>query len=187
MSKILTFTTGVAIGSIGTWYFLKTKYEQKVQEEIDSVKAVYSKRNDSKTKETHKKEHESSISEYNEVVKNMNYVNYSDISKEEVKKETMNEKPYVISPEDFGEIDEYDRISLTYYSDNILADDLDEIVENVDDVVGVESLTHFGEFEDDSVFVRNDKKKCDFEILLDERKYSDVVNPPTSKPREVEV
>ena len=106
MSKILTFTAGVAIGSIGTWYFLKTKYEQRTQEEIDSVKAIYSKKNDSKTKETYTKENESSISEYNEMVKDMNYVNYSDISKEDAKKETVIEKPYVISPEDFGEIDE---------------------------------------------------------------------------------
>ena len=41
-----------------------------------------------------------------------------------------------------------------------------------DDVVGMESLTHFGEYEDDSVFVRNDRLKCDYEILMDERTYS---------------
>lgn len=44
----------------------------------------------------------------------------------------------------------------------------------MDDIVGTESLTHFGEYEDDSVFVRNDKVKCDFEILPDQRNFSDV-------------
>jgi hypothetical protein len=53
----------------------------------------------------------------------------------------------------------------------------------VDDVVGFESLNRFGEYEDDSVFVRNDRLKCDYEILLDRRKYSDVVN---KKPHEVD-
>ena len=49
-------------------------------------------------------------------------------------------------------------------------------VEDVDNVVGEESLNCFGKYEDDSVFVRNDVLKADYEILLDERNYSDVVN-----------
>lgn len=39
--------------------------------------------------------------------------------------------------------------------------------------IGFESLGHFGEYEDDSVFVRNDRLKTDYEILLDEENYSD--------------
>lgn len=49
-----------------------------------------------------------------------------------------------------------------------------EGVDDVEEIVGEESLTHFGEYEDDSVFVRNDRLKCDYEILLDQRNYSDV-------------
>ena len=64
---------------------------------------------------------------------------------------------------------------MLYYADQILAGEDDEKVEDVDNVVGLESLTHFGEFEDDSVFVRNDRLKCDYEILLDQRTYSDVI------------
>ena len=45
----------------------------------------------------------------------------------------------------------------------------------MDEIVGKESLNHFGEYEDDSVFVRNDRLKRDYEILLDQRNYSDVV------------
>ena len=84
------------------------------------------------------------------------------------------EKPYVISPEEFGEFEEYEKISLTYYADKVLADENDEEVDDVDEIVGEESLNHFGEYEDDSVFVRNDRLKCDYEILLDQRNYSDV-------------
>ena len=50
-----------------------------------------------------------------------------------------------------------------------------ESIEDVDDVVGEDSLNHFGEFEEDSVYVRNDERKCDYEILLDHRRYADVV------------
>ena len=45
-----------------------------------------------------------------------------------------------------------------------------------DEIVGLDSLTHFGEYEDDSVFVRNDVMKCDYEILLDHRNYKDVAS-----------
>ena len=41
---IFTFALGVAVGSVTTWKLIKTKYEQIAQEEIDSVKEVYSKR-----------------------------------------------------------------------------------------------------------------------------------------------
>ena len=60
----------------------------------------------------------------------------------------------------------------------------DEKVEDVDNVVGLESLAHFGEYEDDSVFVRNDRLKCDYEILLDQRTYSDVIK---QRPHQTEV
>ena len=96
----------------------------------------------------------------------------------------MEMKPYVISPEEFGEFEDYERISLSYYADQILADEDDEKVEDVDNVVGLESLAHFGEYEDDSVFVRNDRLKCDYEILLDQRTYSDVIK---QRPHQTEV
>ena len=96
----------------------------------------------------------------------------------------MEMKPYVISPDEFGEFEDYERISLSYYADQILADEDDEKVEDVDNVVGLESLIHFGEFEDDSVFVRNDRLKCDYEILLDQRTYSDIIR---QRPHQMEV
>ena len=54
----------------------------------------------------------------------------------------------------------------------------------MDNVVGLESLAHFGEYEDDSVFVRNDRLKCDYEILLDQRTCSDVIK---QRPHQTEV
>jgi hypothetical protein len=65
---------------------------------------------------------------------------------------------------------------LTYYSDGVLTDENDEVLEDVEDIIGIDSLNHFGEYEEDSVYVRNDEKLCDYEILLDNRNYSDVYN-----------
>ena len=189
MSKVtnfVMFAMGAAVGSVVTWQYVKKKYEQIAQEEIDSVKAVFMKKDPdmevtvSETPhqaEPRKVEEKPSISEYAALLKNEGYTNYSGTGKEE--QTSMNDKPYVISPEEFGEYEEYEKISLTYYGDQVLADENDELVEDVEGAVGFESLTHFGEYEDDSVFVRNDRLKCDYEILLDQRTYSDVVKTRT--------
>ncbi len=84
------------------------------------------------------------------------------------------DKPYVIPPEDFGEEGDYEIKSLTYYADGVLTDDWDNVIEDIDELIGEESLTHFGEYEDDSVFVRDDQMKIDYEILRDVRNFADI-------------
>lgn len=59
-------------------------------------------------------------------------------------------------------------------ADGVLLDDMNEIVDDIEETVGEDSLEHFGEYEDDSVYVRNDAKKCDYEILLDQRNYQEI-------------
>lgn len=195
-TKFIMFILGAAVGSIVTWRYVEKKYEQIAQDEINSVKEVFSKREMDFTEETEvvdarikadNAKEKPSIIEYAAHLHEQGYTNYSDMVDEkpkEVKEEPMSvDKPYVITPEEFGDLDDYETISLTYYADQILADDNDVIVDDIEDVVGFDSLNSFGEYEDDSVFVRNDRLKCDYEILLDQRKYSSVIR---RKPHEVD-
>lgn len=183
----LAFIAGAGIGSVCTWQLLKRKYELVAQEEIDSVKAAYTARETGKSlvegfcdglkvaeNRTQKDEGDVDFKKYASIIQKEGYTDYSK-TVEGKKGAAFVEKPYVISPEEFGEFEEYEKISLTYYADEVLADENDEEVDDVDEIVGKESLNHFGEYEDDSVFVRNDRLKCDYEILLDQRNYSDVV------------
>ena len=187
--SVLMFATGAAIGSVVTWKLVKTKYEQLAQEEIESVKEIFSKREIDDIEDIEYDEYEfedfqiddnskvkPDIMEYAAKIQKESYQNYANESKEV---RPMNDKkPYVIAPEEYGELDNYQTKSLTYYDDEILTDDdTDEVIKDVDSIVGLESLKTFGEYEDDSVFVRNEKLKTDFEILLDVRKYSEVFNP----------
>lgn len=182
---VVAFSVGMAVGSVGTWYCVKKKYEELAQEEIDSVKQVFSKRekelkgdeikkNIAENVKAGEQEKTMSIKEYASFLQKQGYTNYSDTNEAENKEETKSVKPYVIPPEQFGEIEEYDQIELTYYADHILADENDDIVEDVEEAIGFESLSHFGEYEDDSVFVRNDERRCDYQILLDQGLYSDI-------------
>lgn len=85
------------------------------------------------------------------------------------------EKPYVIPPDKFDEFDDYDVISLMYYADGVLCDDNDEPIPNVGDTVGDDAVLHFGEYDDDCVYVRNDRLKVDYEILRSLKTYKEVL------------
>lgn len=201
--NIAMFTVGAALGSGVTWKLISKKYEQKVQEEIDSVKEAFASKKSVVYNMTDK-ERVDHIREVGTVenkakcaaiVNSQGYTNYSDYSKSDADEDEDGDEPiyadhdgdkdepYVISPEEFGDIDGYEKVSLTYYADEILADELDGLVERVDMIVGSEALESFGQYEDDSVFVRNDRLKCDYEILKDLRRWEDIVNPPKPKTR----
>lgn len=101
-------------------------------------------------------------------------------------------QPYVITDAEYLQNESgYEQVTLTYYAgDNVLADDRDQMVENVSRIVGDENLNRFGHGSNDSrvVYVRNDKMSVDYEILLHDGDYSVVVHgytpdEPRRKPR----
>ena len=180
MSKAtyISFILGAAVGSVATWFYVKKKYEQIAQEEIDSVKEVFSKhKKDTEEKDisedmSNKQFEKQDLMKYASMIKDENYTNYS--TTKEMDK-TPKKGPYVISPDEFREIDEYSVISFMYYADHVLCDELDQPVNNIEELIGFESLNHFGEYEDDAVYVRNDERKTDYEILRSLRTYSEVI------------
>jgi hypothetical protein len=170
-----TFVVGLGIGVASTRKYYKNKYEQLAQEEIDSVKEVFRRRERSDEKlsdDIFIHDNESIMNDYFNKLQEEGYA-YCSEKEEPVKNEI--DIPYVITPEEFSEYDDYDNISLTYYADGVLTYENNEIIEDIEETVGEDSLNHFGEYEEDSVYVRNDGKKTDYEILLDLRNYSDVI------------
>lgn len=188
------FVLGAAVGVAASWKFLEMKFKKISDEEVNSVKDFYANRGNKcgcgdchcgkqsdpikGDTETNTEEEGLTQEDYEDLVSNEGYFNYSNIDKKEKGGDQMATKknlPYIITPEDFGEHDDYDTVSLTYYADGVLTDDYsDEEIEDPDELVGPDFAEHFGEYEDDSVFVRNDILKTDYEILYDTRKYSDV-------------
>ena len=134
MSKInfAMFMAGLTIGSAATWLCLKKRYEQIAQEEIDSVKAVFAEK---KPETVIRKEENENIDKDNKIKADQaklkpdlinyaaklaeeGYTNYASTNNKNAKEEKVNmvEKPYIILPEEFGDFDEYTKLSLTYYS-----------------------------------------------------------------------
>lgn len=185
LSKIIIFTAGAAVGSAVSWKYFKTKYERIANEEIESVKDLYKNKcslgireaqsegfktglKETITKKKEEKKADRAVAKA--IVEEAGYTNYD---KEEGDEGSM-DKPYIIPPEELGE--DYEVESFNYYADGILADDYGNIIKEEDygDLIGTDFADHFGEYENDSVFVRNVLLEKDYEILLDPRKYSDV-------------
>lgn len=183
LSASLFFISGAAVASFITYKLVEKKFKDLADEEIESVREVYERKikklnpdeNEEKKPETDEKKVDTAVNviktnPYSSLVNNLGYSNNK---KEEEDMAEANDIE-VIPPEDFGEYG-FKCESLTYYKDRVLTFDNDEKITNIEKYVGPDALNTFGEYEDDSVFVRNHGMKTDFEILLDSRRYSEVV------------
>ena len=192
----IMFAAGAAIGSAVTWKVVKTRYERIVQEEIKSINEAFSSQRSENQEQT-----DSGIDDENDewADRDANQISWDELEDldddeddEEVNDmdeyerltgsytnekggaENMAKEPYVIAPLDFGELDGYSQVELTYYEgDDTLEDDEGNIIDDRDELIGPKALTTFGEYEDDSVFVRNDRLRADFQILKDYRTYKE--------------
>lgn len=176
LSHFVAFLIGAGIGGTATYIYTTKKYESIIQDEIASVKKVYSLHNkianngNEKTNE-HQPEKSEEIKEAQRICHNQGYIDYSSQKTEDRPPQPdtsdtlpKSDEPYIISCDELGNLEGYDVISLTYYADGVLTDEDDFIVDDIEGTVGVEALDCLSNGLD-SAFVRNDKLKCDYEIL----------------------
>ena len=192
MKNLLCFVAGAAIGSVVTWKLIEKKYKDLADEEIESVIETFKNRKPRITKDNVKETVEKVINKYKEpkeIVEDIvNAERYSIENEEEIDEDDESNytidvdpgieviTPYVITPEQFGEYNEYGTKTLTYYADNVLTDEIDNPItsEEMITMIGPDALDHFGEYEDDSVYIRDEMNEMDYEILKSEKKFSEI-------------
>ena len=166
LAYILTFVAGAVVGSAVTYKVVSERYE----EDIRSVKEVYYSKKIEQVKEdtesTPKKEVAST--EYS------NILNTNEYGADEGGKK-MDIAPYFISIDEYGEMDDYEQVQLFYYKDGVLADELDNVIRDIDDAIGEDSLEYLDECEDSVVFIRNENNQTDYEVLISDREFSEIV------------
>lgn len=186
-STIVAFVVGLGIGSAATWFYAKKRYETIINEEVSSARETYNqlgkelieKNNRLKDKMFEKFDEE--LSEDLKVYENI-------VEKEYIEDEVVfEEKPqvkvvspsshknnpydaYEITEEEYGSDDLYSLISLTYFSDGIITDDFDEIVDDSKSILGENIYDILDNYENNSevdiVHFRNDVRRSDYQILL---------------------
>ena len=189
MKGLFIFAAGLAIGAVAGACVIKNKVLADAKEEIEEVREYYRSKAVEATNEVVEevKEVEEEVKEVKEVVQEIKngsdkrtYVNYNKLASTYKPQEepTRFDDPFIIDPSEFGEDPEYDTMTLTYFADGVLVDDVDEVIEEPDIVVGLENLKVFEEFGASSIYVRNDIYKTDYEVIRDDWNHSDLKEPP---------
>lgn len=186
MKGFFIFAAGVVAGAVAGAYLVKDKIMADAKQEIEEVREYYRSKKESKKEETVEEQPVEEVKEekeYKTIVENSGYVNYNK-PEQIIQHSVLEDVPYAIDPEEFGDKEEegWDTTTLTYFADGVLVDDVDEIVEEPDVVVGLDNLRIFEEFPDATcVYVRNETWRTDFEILRDDWKWSDLQEPQVEK------
>lgn len=161
----LIFVAGAAIGALAAFKITKSKYESIIDEEINSVKDMYKKRQE---------EIEEVIENAEEVVRHVEEISvnngYVSKSEDPVNPVVNEDDPYYIEVDEYGNDEEYDCCELYYYTDGVLADDIDERANLANVPPDYEDQFAHG----DAVYVRNPRLHCDFEIVKVDTTYAEL-------------
>lgn len=189
MKGLLIFAAGLAVGAVTGALVIKNKVLADAKAEVEEVRAYYrSKQQERGVKEAEETKEEVKEAEETkeETVKfdRNTYINYNKMAREyqTSKYSTFADDPYIIDPEEFGENPEYDTMTLTYFADGVLVDDVDDLVDEPDVVVGLENLKVLGDYGASSVYIRNDIYRTDYEVIKDDWNYSDIKEPVQTLP-----
>ena len=188
VKNIVIFISGLGMGAAGMWFGLKAYYEELANEEIQSVKDWYrEKENYAEPGEVEtlsdedKKEYEVDDTneeepDYREIIERMNYSDFSKKKEEpeEMPEDTINNGSYIITPDDFIDNPNYDKVTLTYFEDDEIFTDIEEnVIPDGNTLVGNDNLKSFGEYEENTLFVRNELLGTDYEVILEEGSYAE--------------
>lgn len=181
--NVVCFAAGAGIGWLVACKMMCSAFAELAQEEIDSVKEVYNKRleeleaplTEEETAEIVKSNpHKPSIKEYAAA-------RLKELRDESEEDDEYMYGPEVVSPEEFDEnVEDYEKVTLYLYNDGKVVyeeDDHPMTDKEIDDTIGHEALNTFGQFEDDSVFVRNDSQQSYYEILARDENWTDANIP----------
>lgn len=186
MKKALLFIGGMAVGVAISWQYHKNKYEQMIQEDMESLRARRMKTGESTKCDKGTKVDDKSVDEevYEPTDEDLDKAGdiidvYKYKTKVDGNEETHIEalRPYIITSAEFASVPMYDTDTFYYHKNDIITNDDDSaIIDDVEYYLGMSTLevkAHFGESEEDtdSVYIRNDKLKTDIEILWDEEDF----------------
>lgn len=175
---IFIFVIGVVTGTFTGAQIAKKKYEEIANEEIEEIRAYYKER-EKEVKEVEEPNaveapEEKSVEveerkQYNNIIKRGNYM-----AVDEEEQNNVCDEAYPIDPSEFGNDGKNATETLTYFADGVLVNEVDEVIEDPDLVVGRHHIDIFNEFPDATcVYVRNDLDGTDYEILKDDWCWSD--------------
>lgn len=176
MKQLLYFLAGAMSGVFVGFVVTKRHYEEIMDEEIESVKEAYREEKETiKRVEKAEKKIEADYVSHSSL-EDMGYA-VVDVNLDPVKndfpREEREQEPYVITYDDYSaEHLGFDKQFIIYWAGNGILTSEDGTEElDIDQFIGRECLSRFGEDEANTVFVRNEMFSTDYEIFYNENSY----------------
>lgn len=160
---IIFFSTGMVAGGVVGYFICKKRYHIVKAEPVETPVILNKEENVKDYKEkvyeaSYKQEEKEGDEDWDEA--------------EKVNPAEPEMVPYVISPEAFAsEHSDYAKLTVVYYEDNEVLLDEEEECMDVGSTIGYDAINHFGEYEKDACFIRNERLGNDYEVLLEHRAY----------------
>lgn len=192
MREVLIFVSGVTVGGFLGYKIIEKKYSEKLETEVNrriDEYVINNKKEEKKHTETAEIKKENAVDKinYNNVTKN--YISSEDNEEKEETKEEYDGKedepevndyisddprdPYEITEEEYDDnSNEFEKESLYYYRGNYtLVDDSDNVVdtEDADILLGSDWVNLMNN--NGIVYIRNEKVKTDYEIVVNSGVY----------------
>lgn len=183
MKNAFIFLLGAATGGTITYFTLKNYFQRLADQEISDMEDYYKERFqdldnlEEREKQFNEISEEKQLNdkikkEYIEHVRASQYTNYSNSDPAESESPTEEDEPYQITEAEFGQFpdDGWDDDSYTWYEDT------DEVVnaygktiseEDVLDHLGNEFKKLFDQDDTNTIYIRNEKYRKDYEIVRD--------------------
>lgn len=178
------FSAGVGLGVLATRTYFEKKYQQIADEEVESVKKVYSKRDPVKKDEDSDGgmivSGEGLTIDYRSLTADA--ISYHDhYSKEEEKVNEaktlspVEEEVYEISPDDFADDTDYDKVTLNLYTEDgvLIYEEGEEMVD--ESIIGSENIDDFSNTPFAQTYLRDPKNKIDYEIIKVDGSYHELI------------
>lgn len=170
--KKISIVAGIAASALcgaASWFITNVYWKRRNQQEVEAVreglKEFYEER-------AAKKElsHQKTVARTEERAAKTEPVKIPEPVQEQ------DESIYIIKPEEYGDNDGWDKLSYLYFPDsdkyvNATYDAPVDDEEIANTLKGLNVATHFGEFEDDAVYVRNEDLKLDVAVYLSDKDF----------------
>ena len=183
---IVAFILGAAAGVASSMFYFKTKYEQKADAEIQEIRDLYAKKTEAEEKKEDTPVTSHQVTKADDLHATARHISeYTKYTPKDEPTEPQTEepkdgihvekvdfapmknpnppRPYLIDSSDYGQDDNFDPLCWEWYTDGVLANENDEIVDNIQEWIG-DGLKVFAESEDNLFWVRNEKYGVDIEV-----------------------
>ena len=93
-----------------------------------------------------------------------------------IAKSSESQEPYFIEYEEYGEIDRYNQVVCTYYTNGILVEDNYDVIDDPEKYIGKENMNELAKLAENGEYIawiRNNSIMTDFEIQIAEYDFSD--------------